>query len=64
MTNVIQNSFWKRAENIVGKGQNAGYQNFLPFPSVFSKALCSRVVKPWDCVVKSQTILTGWIISG
>ena len=53
MTNVIQKSFWKRVENIVGKGQNAGYQNFLPFFSLSSKALCSTVVKTGYCVVKS-----------
>ena len=27
-----------RAENIVGKGENAGYQHFLLFPTMFSKA--------------------------
>ena len=25
-------------ENIVGKGENAGYQDFLPFPLCFPKA--------------------------
>ena len=25
-------------ENIVGKGENAGYQHFLPFPQCFQKA--------------------------
>ena len=33
---------WKfvlgRAENIVGKGENAGYQHFLLFPQCFQKA--------------------------
>ena len=27
-----------RAENIVGKGENAGYQHFLLFPQCFQKA--------------------------
>ena len=27
-----------RVENIVGKGENAGYQHFLPFPPCFQKA--------------------------
>ena len=27
-----------RAENNVGKGENAGYQHFLPFPQCFLKA--------------------------
>ena len=26
-----------RVENIVGKGENAGYQHFLLFPIMFSK---------------------------
>ena len=42
-----------RVENIVRKGENAGYQHFLLFPTMFSKALCFRVIKCWDCVVKS-----------
>ena len=41
-----------RAENIVGKGENAGYQHFFPFPTMFSKAFSFRVVKSQDCVVK------------
>ena len=30
-----------RVENIVGKGENASYQHFSLFPTIFSKALCS-----------------------
>ena len=39
-------------ENIVGKGENAGYQHFLPFPQCFQKAFLLGVVKSRDCVVK------------
>ena len=42
-------SVFDRIENIVGKGENAG----SPFPTMFSKALCSGVIKSRDCVVKS-----------
>ena len=42
-----------RAENTVGKGENASYQHFLLFPKVFSKDSFHRVVKSQDCVVKS-----------
>ena len=42
-----------RVENIVGNGANAGYQHFLSFPTMFSKAFFSRGVKSWDGVVKS-----------
>ena len=28
-----------RVENIVGKGENAGYPAFSPFPTMFSKGL-------------------------
>ena len=41
-----------RVENIVGKGENAGYQHFLLFPQCFQKPIF-RVVKSPDCVVKS-----------
>ena len=30
--------FQDRIENFVGKGENAGYQHFLLFPTMFSKA--------------------------
>ena len=42
-----------RVENIVGKGENAGYQHFLLFSTVFSKGFITRVVKGQDCVVKN-----------
>ena len=32
------NLFLGRVENIVGKGENAGYQHFLLFPQIFQKA--------------------------
>ena len=41
-----------REENIVGKGENAGYQHFLLFPQCFSKAFFCRGVKNRDCVLK------------
>ena len=34
-----------RAENIVGKGDNAGYQHFLLFPQCFQKPSCPRLLK-------------------
>ena len=47
-------------ENIVGKGENAGYQHFLLFPRIFSffhniflKGVSVGVFKSQDCVVKS-----------
>ena len=33
----------KALENMVGKGENAGYQHFCPFPTVFS-ALSERKI--------------------
>ena len=38
-------------ENIVGKGENAGYQNFS-FSNNFLKSLSLGVVKSRDCVVE------------
>ena len=46
-------SLFNRVENIVGKGENAGYQHFLLFPQCFLRGLFLRVVKSRDCVVKS-----------
>ena len=34
-----------RVENIVGKGENAGYQHFLLFPLCFQKAFFSGLLK-------------------
>ena len=36
-----------RVENILGKGENAGYQHILLFPKCFQKALFSGLVKVW-----------------
>ena len=38
-----------RVENMVGKGENAGYQHFLPFPQCFQNASFLGS----DCVVMS-----------
>ena len=60
--NVIVTQNWTfalgREENIVGKGENAGYQHFLLFPQCFQKAFFPRAVKSLDCVVKSQLFTT------
>ena len=37
----------------MGKGENAGYQHFLLFPT-FPKAFFLRVVKNWEFLVKSK----------
>ena len=42
-----------RVENIVGKGENAGYQHFILFLKFFSKGFITRVVKSRYCVEKS-----------
>ena len=41
-------------ENIVGKGENAGYQHFLLFPQCFQKPFFFNVVKSWDYVIKGK----------
>ena len=45
--------FLRWVENILGKGENAGYHHFPIFPKMFSKASFLRTVKNWDCVVQS-----------
>ena len=41
-----------RVKNIVGKGENAGNQHFLFFPSLFLKFFSFRVIESCDCVGK------------
>ena len=41
----IMISVFDRVENIVGKGENAGYQHFSPFPTMFSKGFILGFVK-------------------
>ena len=38
-------SVFDRVENIVGKGENAGYQHFLLFPQCFQKPSGSGLLK-------------------
>ena len=47
--------FWW-VENILGKGENTVYQHFLLFPKCFQNSPSSRVIKTWDCVVKSLLV--------
>ena len=41
-----------RMVNIVGKGENAGYQHFLLFPQCFQKLSFTGAIKSQYCVVK------------
>ena len=41
----INISVFERVENIVGKGENAGYQHFLLFPQCFEKQSLSGSLK-------------------
>ena len=50
-----------QVENIVGKGENAGYQHFLLFPQCFQKASFPRAVKTKGLFGKS---LIGLYFSG
>ena len=45
----------ERVENIVGKGENAGYPQFLLFPQCFQKSFILGVIKIQDYVVKSSS---------
>ena len=49
-----------RVENIVGKGENAGYQHFLLFPQCFQKAYFLRLFKVgivWERVKALENII-------
>ena len=39
-----------RVETIVDKVENAGFQHFSPFPTMFSKSIFLKVVKNHGCV--------------
>ena len=60
-TNVSEK--WKyvlgRVENIVGKGENAGYQHLLLFPTWFSKGFFLKVIKSWGLCGKELNILSA-----
>ena len=47
-------SLFDRAENIVGKGENAGYQQFLLFLQCFPKPSSLGVVTSLNCVEKKE----------
>ena len=49
-----------RPENIMGKGEKCWFPSFSPFPIMFPKGLFLRVVKSWDCVVKSYLFLISF----
>ena len=42
----------EREENIVGKGENAGYKHFLLFPQCFQRPSFFRDMKTRDCLGK------------
>ena len=43
-------SVFNNVENIVGKGENAGYQHFLLIPQYFQKASFSHMSIVWEWV--------------
>ena len=47
-------------ENIVGQGENAGFQHFLLVPHCFQMDFSLGVIKSWDCVVKSYMAKDGF----
>ena len=42
---IMMSLVFERIENIVGKGENAGYQHFLYFPRCFQKGFYSGLLK-------------------
>ena len=50
----MEESSPKWVENTVGKGEIARYEQFPLFPTVFSKDLNCRHVKPRACLGKSS----------
>ena len=48
-------SIFERIENIVGKGENAGYQHFLLFHNVF-EGFFHGVLQSWDCTQRFKQL--------
>ena len=46
-------SVFDQIEKHWGKERKGWLRAFSPFPTMFSKCLFFRVIKSWDCVVKS-----------
>ena len=46
-----------RVENIVGKGENAGYQHFLLFPQCFKKTSITGTIKVWIVWERVKSVL-------
>ena len=55
----IKGFVFERVENIVGKGENAGYQHFLLFPQCFQKASsCKKIVAEGEITFYEEKSLT------
>ena len=50
-------SVFNKVENIVRKGENAGYQHFLLYPHCFPKASSFGIFKTQDRLVKDWTAM-------
>ena len=50
------NFVFHRIGNIVGKGENAGYQHFLFSQQCFQKAFCPRGIKSLEYMVKNKSL--------
>ena len=57
VTEKIEICFWK-CKNMVGKGENAGFQHFLLFSQCFQKVPISRSSKVWSVWEKIKGGLT------
>ena len=49
----------KGLKTLWGKGKNTGLPAFSPFPTMLSKGFLPRVIKSWDCVVKSELFIVN-----
>ena len=53
-------SVFDKAENIVGKGENAGYQHFLLFPQCFQMSSLSRILKVVNVWYRLKPFCVKW----
>ena len=50
----MADNFIHRVENVVGKGEDSGYQHFLLFPTMFSKDIFSGFIRSGNHLVKGK----------
>ena len=55
---------FERVENILGKGENAGYQHFLLFAQCFHELSCIWIGEMNDCFALDLSLSSSCVFTG